>query len=405
MQSHKWVLGGFAVVTFFVVAIFWMNKENFSQKRVAPGETIKIVTSFPMRGITVGQGISNGIKLALEEAQYRSGSFSLVLVTEDDGDENGKWQASLEEGIAKRAVADTDVMAYIGTYNSGAAKISIPITNKASLAQVSPGNTWPGLTQPGFTPGEPGIFYPTGVRNYFRVVPTDALQGPAGAVWAKSLGVQSVYIFDDGEAYGKGIATLFKKKAVEIGLQVVGHTTLLDKSVKGIEKELHTLKSTNVDLVYYGGITPNGAVPLVKGLREKGISAKFMVPDGTMEQAFLDQAGDAAQGTLLTVVGVPIENLSSEGQLFAEKYRKRFGIEPETFSVFGYETAKATLLAIEKSGKKDRASILQAMSEIKDYEGLFGKWSFDQNGDTTLSLVSGNVVRDGKFVFEKLLHQ
>ncbi len=180
-------------------------------------ETIKIVTSLPMREITAGEEILNGIKLALEEVDYKVGNYKIELVVEDGGDKKGQWQESIEEDIATRTVQDSDVMVYLGTYNSGAAMVSVPITNKAGLVQISPGNTWPGLTKPGFTPGQPGIFYPTGARNYFRVVPTDDLQGRVAAIWAQDLGFKNVYIFDDGDYYGKGIAGLFEKTAIEIG--------------------------------------------------------------------------------------------------------------------------------------------------------------------------------------------
>jgi len=367
-----------------------------------PEGTIKIVTSFPMRTITVGQSIVNGIKLALEEQNYRIGDYKIELIVKDDGDETGQWQKNIEEEIAKRAVADPDVMVYLGTYNSGAAKVSIPITNKAGLVQISPGNTWPGLTKPGFLPGEPGTFYPTGVRSYFRVCPIDTLQAPAGAIWANDLRVKNVYVFDDGtESAGFGIANLFEEKARELGINVLGRKTLSNENVKEM---LGIVKDYNPDLVYYSGITPHGVVPLTKGLKELGI--KFMGVDGIMEQAFIDQAGDAAEGTYVTVVGVPpkeLAKLTSKGKNFVENYKEKYGIEPETFSGFGYEAAKVALLAIERVRAKDRAKILEEVSKIKDYDGLFGKWSFDQNGDTTLTFVSGNIVRNKSFVFEKLL--
>ena len=108
-------------------------------------------------------------------------------------------------------------MVYIGTYNSGAAKISMPILNQAGLLMISPANTWPGLTKPGKgDPGEPEIYRPSGKSNYVRVVPADDLQGPLGADWAKELGVKTVYVLDDNEVYGKGIATLFTRRCQEI---------------------------------------------------------------------------------------------------------------------------------------------------------------------------------------------
>jgi len=363
-------------------------------------ETIKIVTSNPMRVMQAGHDIVNGVKLALDEVNYEVAGYKIELVVEDDGDENGQWQASIEEDVARKAVADSDVMVYLGTYNSGAAKISIPITNQAGLVQISPVNTWPGLTKPGFFPGEPGIFYPTGIRSYFRVCPTDALQGPAGAIWAEELGFNNIYIFDDGEAYGKGIADLFEGKAVELGLNIVGHESISEEYAR---EKLEAIKGQNPDLIYFGGVTTNGVIPLVKAMKEFGLDAKLMGPDGIMEQAFLDLGGDATEGTYLTVVGLPPTALTGKGKEFVENYRAKYNKEPGTVSSFGYEAAKVALLAIERAGTKDRAKILEEMSKIKDYDGLFGEWSFDQNGDTTLTIVSGNVVQNREFVFEKVL--
>ncbi len=366
-------------------------------------ETIKIVTSLPMQEITVGKEIVNGIKLALEEVDYKVGNYKIELVVEDGGDEKGQWQESIEEDIAKRAVQDSDVMVYLGTYNSGAAMVSIPITNKAGLVQISPGNTMPGLTQPGFIPGQPGIFYPTGVRNYFRVVPTDALQGPVGAIWAKELGFNNIYIFDDGEAYGTGIANLFEATAEEIGLNIVGRQ-ILDPT-QDIAPVLEELKDKDIGLIYFGGITVNGAGPLARNIKELKLGAAFMGPDGILNQDFINLAGSASEGTYVTTVGLPPKKLSEttqKGQLFYNKYRDEYAIEPETFSAFGYEAAKVALLAIERAGTKDRARILEEVSKIKDYDGLFGTWSFDENGDTSLTIIIVNIVQNGIFVFEKL---
>ena len=369
-----------------------------------PKETIKIVTSFPMRGMMAGQNIVNAIKLAMEEVNYDVAGYKIELVVKDDGDENGKWEPSIEEDIAKKAVADPDVMIYLGTYNSGAAKISIPINNEGGLVQISPVNTWPGLTKPGFLPGEPGIFYPTGVRNFFRVCPTDALQGPAGAGWAKELGFNKIYIFDDGEAYGKGIADLFEQKALELGMTIVGHQTITkDNATLQYPEKLEEIKNQNLDLIYFGGTTVNGAIPLIMGIKEFDIKTKMMGPDGIMEQAFINEGGNATEGVYVTVVGIPPSALTGSGKEFVERYKARYNKDPGPVSAFGYEVAKVALLAIQKAGKKNRAKILEAVSKIKDYDGLFGKWSFDQNGDTTLTTISGNIVKDRDFVFEKLL--
>jgi len=357
-----------------------------------------------MRGMMAGQDLVNAIKLAMEEVNYDVAGYKIELVIKDDGDENGKWQTSIEEDIAKNAVADPDVMIYLGTYNSGAAKVSIPINNEGGLVQISPVNTWPGLTKAGFLPGEPGIFYPTGVRNFFRICPTDALQGPAGAVWAKDLGFNKIYIFDDGEAYGKGIADLFEQKALELGMTIVGHETIAkDNATLQYPEKLEEIKNQSLDLIYFGGTTVNGAIPLAMGIKEFDLKAKMMGPDGIMEEAFIDGGGNATEGVYVTVVGISPAALTGKGKEFVERYKARYNKDPGPVSAFGYEAAKVALLAIERVGVKNRAKILEAVSKIKDYDGLFGKWSFDQNGDTTLTTISGNIVKNRDFVFEKLL--
>ncbi len=150
------------------------------------GGTVKIYASLPLQ-TRQGASIQKGIELAFKQANWRAGSFKIELVSRSDSLESGQWDADREQANAYEAVADPDVVAYIGPYNSGAAEASIPITNRSGLAQISPGNTAPALTKIGFHPGRPGEFYPTGRRNYFRTCPTDDVQAPAAAAWAREV--------------------------------------------------------------------------------------------------------------------------------------------------------------------------------------------------------------------------
>src|SRR5690348_4869306 len=179
----------------------------------AQGDTIKIVSSLPRTGSSKGQTdtIVNAMKMAFDEANYQAGGFTITYEDMDDATPaRGAWDAGKEAENANKAVNDADVMVYLGTFNSGAAKGAIPVLNRSSLVMISPANTYPGLTKPGKgEPNEPDIYYPNGVRNYARVVPADDLQGAVAANWAKQLGVKQVYILDDTELYGHGIATVF----------------------------------------------------------------------------------------------------------------------------------------------------------------------------------------------------
>ena len=167
----------------------------------------------------------------------------------------------------------------------------MPILNKAHLLMISPANTWPGLTKPGKgDPGEPDIYRPTGEINYVRVVPTDDLQGPLGAAWAKELGVKRVYVLDDNEVYGKGIATLFIEACQDLGIEVLGHESI-DAKAQEFKPLMTTIKGDQPDLVYFGGTTQSKGGQIAKDMVAAGLDCKLMVPDACYEDAFIESAG------------------------------------------------------------------------------------------------------------------
>ncbi len=371
---------------------------------------IKIVSSFPRTGSAKQQTdtIVNGIKMAIDEAGGKVGEFTIEFLDLDDATAAaGQWTAEAETSNADQAIKDADVMAYIGTYNSGAAKIAMPILNRAQLLMVSPANTWPGLTKPGTgDPSEPEVYRPTGKLNYVRVVPADDLQGTLAADWAKEMGLTKVYILDDNEVYGRGIAQLFEEHAGEIGLNVLGHESI-DSKAQEFKSLMVTIKAKGPDLIYFGGTTQSKGGQIAKDMVAAGLTAKLMVPDGCMEEAFITSAGaeNLNDRCFVTFGGLPPDKLTGAGAEFVKKYTAKYKAPPEAYAIYGYEAGKVTLEAIRRAGKKDRAAITQAALGIKDFDGALGKWSFDANGDTSMKVLSGNVVKDGKFEFSKLLGQ
>jgi branched-chain amino acid transport system substrate-binding protein len=368
--------------------------------------TIRIVSSLPLTGSSRVQSETMvlGIKMALDEAGFKAGPFTIEYDSWDDASaQAGTWDPAKEKDNASRAVSDPDVMVYIGTYNSGAAKIAIPILNQADLVMVSPANTYSGLTKVGFgEKGEPEIYYPKGFRNYCRVVPADDLQGLAGAWWAKELDVKRAYILDDKELYGRGLARVFEEGCKRLGIQVVGQEGI-DSKAQDFRAVVNKVRGSGAQIVYFGGITQNGAGKLVKDLRSGGYTGYFMSPDGTKEEAFIKSAGPASEGCLVTLGGLPPEQMGPEAQAWYKAYRDKFGSEPEAYAIYSYEATKATLAGIIKAGVKDRVKIREAIMGTQNYDGLLGTWSFDQQGDTTLTSMSGFVVKDGEFAFSKAL--
>jgi branched-chain amino acid transport system substrate-binding protein len=370
--------------------------------------TIKIVSSLPRTGSANAQTttIVNGIKLAIDEAGGKVGDFTIVYEDWDDASaKKGDWDPEVEAANADKAVKDPDVMAYIGTYNSGAAKISMPVLNKAGLAMISPANTYPGLTKPGLgEANEPGVYRPSGKVTYFRIVPADDMQGALAAKWMQKMGGKSVYVLHDNQLYGKGVATVFQQTAEDLGLKVLGFEAV-DSKAQEYKSLMTKIKATNPDFVYYGGTTQSNAGQIAKDLVAVGLAAKLMVPDGCFENAFISAAGpeNVNDRAFITFGGLPAPELKGKGAEFVEKYKAKYGTEPEAYAVYGYVSAQVALDAIKRAGKKDRLAIVDAIAQYKAEDGPLGGFNFTPDGDSTLLVLSGNTVKNGKFEFVTLL--
>jgi len=376
----------------------------------ARAETIKIVSSLPRTGSANAQAqtMVNGIKMAIDEVGGKVDDFTIAYEDWDDASpERGQWDPALEAANAHKAVNDPDIMAYIGTYNSGAAKISMPILNQAHLVMVSPANTYPGLTKPGLgEANEPQVYRPTGLVNYFRVVPADDIQGEVAAMWAEEIGAKGVFILHDRELYGKGVADVFKRVCGKLGIKVVGYEGI-DPKAANYRSLATKIRGTGADLVYFGGTTQTNGGQVAKDLVAGGVKAKLMVPDGCREQAFIEAAGadNLNDRCYVTFGGLPPNELKGKGREFYEAYKKKYNSEPEAYAVYGYEAARVVLDAIKRVDKKNRESIRAAVAATKDFDGALGKWSFDANGDTSLKVMMVEEIKDGKFTPVKVVGQ
>lgn len=375
--------------------------------------TIEIWSSLPRQGSSKAQTdtIVNAINMALEEAGSKAGGYTIVYKDVDDSTAAaGKWDEATEIKNANDAVASDKLVAYIGTFNSGAAKLSIPILCEKGIVMISPANTNVGLTKT-FGPGEPDKYYPNGCKkNYTRVVPADDLQGGAGALWASQLGAKNVYLLDDTEVYGKGIADVFNAKAADNGLTILGRDGI-DGKASDYKALAEKIKATNPDLVYYGGITNNNAGQLWRDLRDAMPDVKLMGPDGIAESEFIEAAGEAAEGTYVTSGAISPDQLTGAGKAFIDKYNAKYPSQkPEVYTAYGYEAAKVVLAAIERAALKNpadalalRALVLDEVKATKDFVGVLGTWTFDAAGDTSLTDMTALIVTAGEFKFDKII--
>lgn len=423
MRHPKWLV--------FFVGVLLLTQEGCRSRP----KIIKIVSSMPRTGSANAQTttIVNGIKMAIEEFGGKIGEFPIIYEDWDDASaKKGDWDPEVESGNALKAAANPDIMVYIGTYNSGAAKIAMPILNRANLVMISPSNTYVGLTKPNKGEvDEPHIYRPTGKITYFRVVPTDDLQGKIGAQYLKTRAVvprvpivlknpndaqeikqkvlleeaqakRTVYVLDDRSLYGKGIADMFEATAKEMGDFAVLGRDGIDPKAQEYRSLMTRIKTLDPAFIYFGGTTQTNAGQIAKDMVAVGLRAHLMVPDGCKEEAFIKSAGaENLNGRVfITFGGLPPEKLTGAGAAFVARYQKKHGGMPEVYAVYGYVAARVALTAIAKAGTKDREAVRSAVAAYRSEDGdTLGAWTFDENGDITLFHMSVNTVENGAFKF------
>jgi branched-chain amino acid transport system substrate-binding protein len=374
------------------------------------GGSLTVYSSLPLQGASRPQSedVINGIKLALKQKNNKCGDFTIKYESLDDATAAaGKWEPSATAANARKAAQDDSTIAYIGEFNSGASAISIPITNEAGILQVSPSNTALGLTKggAGAEPGEPDKYYPTGERTYGRVVPIDTIQGAAQAQWMKDEGVQSVYILDDAEVYGKGVAKNTQASAEKLGIKIAGNDSW-DGKASNYRAVASKIKESGADAVFTGGIIDNNAPQLYKDLHAAMPDAKLFGPDGVATVDFTKEIPAEVQAqSYLTAPTLSPDELPPAGQQFYKDYEAEYG-EPQDeidpYAVYGYESMAIVCDAIAQGGD-DRKAVIDAFFSTKGRESPLGTYDIDPDGDTTLSDYGGYKAEGGKLVFDQVI--
>jgi branched-chain amino acid transport system substrate-binding protein len=353
---------------------------------------VKIVSGLTRSGSSKGQSDSvvNAIRMCLEDVAFRVAGAEIVYEDLDDGAPDlASWSAHRVVSNARRAAADPEVLAYIGTLDADAAPYAIPVLNAAGpLLMISSTNTYPGLTRPHpLAPEEPDVYYPTGRRNYCRTATTDDAQGRFGAQWARELGQKRVWVADDGHPYGRAVAHSFANACRSLEVDAIGPIAI-ERNASDYHRLTRQIAEAGADAFYYGGLIQSGAGRLWRDLRADVPKVALMAADALFEAAFLVDAGSAATGSFVTFGGVPPAQLTGSGSLFYRRYIERYRKAPEAYAASSYEACAVVLRAIQSVGERDRAAVTTAALATRNYDGLLGRWSFDPNGDIELPEMS-----------------
>jgi branched-chain amino acid transport system substrate-binding protein len=353
----------------------------------------------------------NGIKLALSEAGNKAGKFNVKYASLDDSTASaGKWDPAQCASNARKVAVDSKAVYYIGEFNSGCSKISIPILNSAAIPQLSPANTYPGLTigGPGTVPGEPQKYYPTGKRTYLRIVPVDSIQAAADLIAMKQAGCTKVAVANDKEVYGIGLATLLGLEKGFYGISITGDTGI-DPTAPNFRAYAQTVKSSGADCFFFAGIASNGAVQITKDVNAAVPTAKIFGGDGVCTDSYTaaSKGGVPANEDKLIECTVATLDLPSYpgGRQFLASYKAKYGVSnPDPYAIYGYEAMKLGLETIASLGAKgnDKAAVLAALFATKNRSSVLGTYGFNANGDTSLKTYGlYKVGANGEPVFAK----
>jgi branched-chain amino acid transport system substrate-binding protein len=377
------------------------------------GNSIDIYSSLPLQGASSAQTgpLVNGIKLALSEAGGKAGSFTVNYSSLDDSTaQAGKWDPTQTAADARKAATDAKAVYYIGEFNSGASEVSIPILNQSGLAQVSPANTYVGLTtnEPGSAPGEPQKYYPTGKRTYLRIVPRDTIQAAAGLLTMKHDGCTKVAVANDKEAYGAGLAALLELEKAKYGITITSNTGV-DPTSPNFRSYAQSIKGQGADCFYFAGIVSNGAVQITKDVNAALPAAKIYGGDGICTGSYTNATMHGVPATVDPRIQCTVATLDLPqypgGKAFLAAYKAKYGTaNPDPYAIYGYEVMKLGLDTIKGLGAKgsDKSAVLAALFATKARSSVLGTYGFDKNGDTTLkSYGLYKVGKDGNPTFER----
>ncbi|MEJ7797163.1 MAG: branched-chain amino acid ABC transporter substrate-binding protein [Solirubrobacteraceae bacterium] len=378
----------------------------------AAGKNLTVYGTLPLQGGSEAQtkAIVNGAKLALKQRGGKIGDFTIAFKPLDDSlASTGSADEGKEAQNARTAIRDKSTIAMLGAYNSGMTKVSLPITNKAGILQVSPANTYVGLTtdEPGSEANEPDKYYPAGKRTFARVVPKDTIQAAAVVKTLKEDGCKSFINYNSKTTYSAGLGRNLVLEAKEQGLKMLGD--------KGVDIKAPNYRSllagVDADCVTTTMEIENNGVQLLK-------DAGIALPDAKLygtDAIVLNDTADPKKGLPAgigarfkgTIATLDPASFPPDGKKFFEDFKTEYGVDrPDPYGIYGYEAMDLILDSIEAVGDKggDRQAVIdQVLKNTKARSSVLGTYDIDANGDTTLTDYGLYRIEDGNLEFDKVV--
>lgn len=343
--------------------------------------TIKIGIAGPMTGgdAKQGQEFEKAGRLALEERKGMVAGHKIEVLVEDD-------KADPKEAVAvANKLVNAGVKAVIGHYNSSCSIPASDIYNEAGIVQITPTSSNPKLTERGY-------------KMLFRIITRDDQQGVFVADYLKNVAkAKRVAIIHDKTTYGQGLAEETKAALEKLGLKPVFFEAIT-RGEKDFTPVVTKLKAVNPDYTYFTGYYAEGGI-LVRQFRDLGVPGVFFAGDANQDPVFIETAGKAAEGVIMSTAPLP-EQVPAAAE-FLKKFVAKYGPNPGPFVHYDYDAFNLLFLAMERAGKEvdNPKAVAAELRKIRNYKGASGSITFNEKGD-----VLGRekqfivlVVKDGKF--------
>lgn len=384
------------------------------QQAVLRGAVLTIYSSVPEHGASRlnAQSVLDGERLALAQAGNHVGRYRIVLRALDDSTvQRGTWDPGKTTENARLAIRDPSTVAYIGEFNSGASAVSIPLLNRVGIPQISPTGTAVGLTSDGAgaAPGEPQKYYPTGVRTYVRVVPSDLVQARVQVTLQREAGCRRPYVLDDGEVDGEDLADSYQLVARSAGLHVLGVQAFQPRATD-YTALARSIAQTGADCVLISALTESGAPLVARQIAAAMPAAQIFGSDGVAENTFTDPTAGGIPFALdsrvtLTTAAIGPEAASRAARAFYAAYERRYGM-PQPNAIYGYEAMSLALSAIARASDGGREpvrrnKVLRAIFATRNRQSVLGAYSITRSGDTTIRRYGVYRVVDGRLDYWK----
>ncbi|MEU3986448.1 branched-chain amino acid ABC transporter substrate-binding protein [Streptomyces sp. NPDC026672] len=372
------------------------SRDDSSKSGDSGNTTVTIGVDAPLTGqnSATGLGLQYGAQIAVDDANKNKTvpGVTFKIKALDD-----KAVPATGQQNATQLVADDNVLGVVGPLNSGVATQMQQVFATANLVEISPANTAPELTQ--------GKNWQTSkerpFKTYFRTATTDELQGGFAADYAyNGLKKKKAFVVDDKQTYGAGLAKIFKEQFTKQGGQVVG-TDHVNVGERDFSTLVTKIKTSGAEILYYGGQYDESQV-LTKQLKDGGANIPLFGGDGMFTPTYIKTAGKAAEGDLVTSIGVPVDTLPAAKDFVATYKAKKYPGDYGTYGSYAYDAATAIIKAVGevvKDGKVPtdaRAQIVDAVQKTS-FDGISGKISFDEYGDTTNKQLTVYQVTNGEW--------